>query len=184
MSDAPDQPGASTPAVPDAAAPASTVAASTEPAPNANGTAYEQVQKLKSEGKTREEILVVLKGMGHDDEGAKVLVNSVMGAMPAEIPSAQLSPGTNALAPTVFSLSDIGLTGPSHIIGLYWIGFGGAILVALGLASAMNMAGFAKLPDDVAYYGLRLGSVASMACVAWGVFRYSQAIVIRRKPPS
>ncbi|MBL8913331.1 MAG: hypothetical protein JNM17_21720 [Archangium sp.] len=168
MSDAPDQPGAAAPAAP-------------APEANANGTAYEQVQKLKADGKTREEILTVLKGQGHDDEAAKVLVNSVMGAMPAELPSAQLSPGTNALAPSVFSLSDIGLTGPSHVIGLYWIGFGAAILLALGIASVMNMAGFAKVPDDVAYYGLRLGGVLSMTCVAWGVFRYSQAIVIRRK---
>lgn len=147
----------------------------------ANGTAYEQVQKLKAEGKSREDIITVLKGQGHDDEAARVLVNSVMGAMPPELPSAQLSPGTNALAPSVFTLSDIGLSGPSHVVGIYWMGFGAAILLALGLAGLMNMAGFAKVPDSVAYYGLRLGGVLSMACVAWGVFRYSQAIVIRRK---
>lgn len=166
MSDTPEQP--EQPKAPEASAPV--------------GTAYEQVQKLKADGATREQIIEKLKAGGHDDESAKVLVNSVMGAMPSELPSAQLSPGTNALAPSVFALSDIGLTGPSHVVGLYWMGFGAAILVALALGAMMTAVGLAKIPDGVAYYAVRLGGVISMAFIGWGIFRYSQAVVIRRKP--
>lgn len=180
-SDAPDSRGASEAAAPAADAPKTDAPASTTETP-ANGTAWEQVQKLKADGKSREDILAELKKQGHDDEGARVLVNSVMGAMPSELPSAQLSPGTNALAPSVFSLSDIGLTGPSHVVGVYWMGFGAAILLALGLAAMMTLAGMAKVPETVAYYAVRLGGVLSMACIGYGLFRYSQSVVIRRKP--
>ncbi|MFT3712663.1 MAG: hypothetical protein QM817_33860 [Archangium sp.] len=177
MSDAPEQPKAPE---------ATPVATESAPAPTPEapilGTAYDQVQKLKADGVSREEIIEKMKAAGHDDESAKVLVNSVMGAMPSDLPSAQLSPGTNALAPSVFALSDIGLTGPSHVVGLYWMGFGAAILIALALASLMTSAGFGKLPTGVAYYGVRLGGVFSMAFIGYGIFRYSQAVVIRRKP--
>jgi sulfite exporter TauE/SafE len=68
------------------------------------------------------------------------------------------------------------------VVGLYWMGFGAAILLALGLGALMTMSGLASISDDVAYYAVRLGGVLSMAFIGWGLFRYSQAIVIRRKP--
>lgn len=163
-------------------APPSASPSPSEPAAAPSGTAYDQVTKWKTEGVSREDAITRLKAQGHDDESAKVLVNSVMGAMPAELPSAQLTAGTNTLSPSVFSLSDIGLTGPSHVVGLYWMGFGAAILLALGLGTMMTVTEMVKINDDLAFYAVRLGGVASMACVAWGVFRYSQGIVIRRKP--
>lgn len=154
-----------------------------EPTPEApvQGTSYELVQRLKAEGATREAMLEALKARGHPEEDAKVLVNSVVGRLPEELPGAQLSPGTNPLSPGVFSLSDIGLTGPSHVVGLYWMGFGAAILLALGVGGILTASGLVELPDDVGFYALRLGGVVAMACLAWGTFRYTQGVTIRRK---
>lgn len=146
-----------------------------------DGTRYERVQQWKTQGLGRPEMLKKLKADGLDDESALVLINSVIGAMPSDLPTAQLSPGRNALAPSVFTLSDIGLTGPSHVVGMYWIGFGAAILLALGLGALMSATGLVELPDDVGYYAARLGGFAAMVCVSWGVFRYTQGVSIRRR---
>lgn len=146
-----------------------------------NGTRYERVRVWQTQNLPRAEMIEKLKADGLDEESALVLINSVMGAMPSELPSAQLSVGRNVLAPGTFSLSDLGLTGPAHIVGLYWMGFGAAILLALGVAAILTLTGLADVPDAVAYYAVRLGGVASMACVAWGVIRYSQGVTIRRR---
>jgi hypothetical protein len=155
-----------------------TAAAPTEPA---NGTSWDLAKKLKADGLSREEMLTKLKASGLDDESAVVLLNSVAGALPSELPSAQLSPGTNILSPNTFALSDIGLTGPPTTVGLYWMGFGAAILIALGLGFIFTETLDRPIPDDVGFYALRIGGFLSMCCVSWGVFRYSQGITIRRK---
>jgi hypothetical protein len=149
--------------------------------PTPNGTSWDLVKRFKSEGVSREDMLTRLKATGLDEESAKVLINSVIGQMPADLPDAQLSPGTNVLAPSVFTLSDIGLTGPPTTVGLYWMGFGAAILLALGLGFIMTEMLGKELPEDVGFYALRLGGFVSMCCVGWGLFRYSQGITIRRK---
>ncbi len=156
------------------------VAATESAAPR--GTSWDLVQRLKAEGVTREVMLARLKESGLDDEAAKVLVNSVDGAMPSELPSAQLTGGTDLLSPSVFTLSDIGLTGPPTVVGLYWMGFGAAILLALGLGWVLTEAGFAELPASVGEYAVRLGGLAASTCLIWGAYRYSQGVTIRRKP--
>lgn len=140
------------------------------------------MQRLKAEGATREVMLEKLKAAGLDDEGAKVLVNSVAGALPSELPSAQLTAGTDLLSPSVYTLSDIGLTGPPTVVGLYWMGFGVAILLALGLGWMLTAAGLAEVPPGVGEYALRIGGVAASTSLAWGAFRYAQGVTIRRKP--
>ena len=146
-----------------------------------NGTRYDRVRVWKTQNLPRAEMIEKLKADGLDEESALVLINSVMGAMPSELPSAQLTVGRNVLSPGTFTLSDLGLTGPAHIVGLYWMGFGAAILLALGIAAILTLTGLADVPDSVAYYAVRLGGVASMACVAWGAIRYSQGVTIRRR---
>lgn len=145
------------------------------------GTRWDLVQQLKREGATREQMIEKLKATGLDDESVMVLINSVAGALPAELPSAQLSPGMNVLSPSTFSLSDVGLTGPPHTVGLYWMGFGAAILLALGVGFLMTELLDQALPEGVAFYAVRVGGVVSMTCVAWGLFRYSQGVTVRRK---
>lgn len=146
-----------------------------------DGTSWNLVKKLHAEGAPREQILAKLKANGLDDESARVLFNSVSGSLPVELPSAQLSPGTNVLSPSAFTLSDIGLTGPPTTVGLYWMGFGAAILLALGTGFIMTETLGRELPEDVGFYAVRIGGFISMGCVSWGVFRYSQGITIRRK---
>jgi hypothetical protein len=151
------------------------------PAPGPVGTHWDLVNKLKAEGAPREQVLERLKALGLDDESSKVLFNAVMGAMPSELPSAQLSGGTNVLSPSTFTLSDIGLTGHPTVVGLYWMGFGAAILLALGIGALMNVTDLVTVPEGVEFYALRLGGIASMAFIAWGVFRYMQGVTIRRR---
>lgn len=145
------------------------------------GTSWDLVKRFQAEGIPRQQMLERLKATGLDDESAKVLINSVVGAMPAELPNAQLSPGTNVLSPSTFTFSDMGLTGPAATVGLYWMGFGAAILLALGLGFIMTELLGKPLPEDVGFYALRLGGFVSMCCVGWGLFRYSQGVTIRRK---
>ncbi|HEY0882981.1 MAG TPA: hypothetical protein VGD87_15675 [Archangium sp.] len=156
----------------------------TEAAPAAAptpGTNYDVVKQMAEAKASREDMLAKLKAAGLDDESAKVLINSVSGALPAEIPDAQLSPGMNVLSPSTFTLSDIGLTGHPATVGLYWMGFGAAILLALGVGTMLTVMMDTKLPEDVGYYAFRLGGVISMTCVAWGLFRYFQGVTIKRK---
>lgn len=177
------RPVSETPPSPDAAPPSAStaepVAPVAEPAPNA--TSWELVRQFKADAVPREQMLEKLKATGLDEESAKVLINSVIGAMPSELPDAQLSPGTNVLSPSTFTLSDIGLTGPPATVGLYWMGFGAAILVALGMGFIMTEMLDKPLPEDVGFYALRIGGFLSMCCVAWGLFRYSQGVTIRRR---
>jgi membrane protease YdiL (CAAX protease family) len=62
------------------------------------------------------------------------------------------------------------------------MGFGVAILIALALGWLLTAAGLAELPPDVGSWALRLGGIAASISLAWGAFRYSQGITIRRKP--
>ena len=78
--------------------------------------------------------------------------------------------------------ADKGLTGPPTVVGLYWMGFGVAILLALALGWMLTAAGLAELPPDVGAYALRIGGVAASTSLAWGAYRYAQGITIRRKP--
>lgn len=153
-----------------------------QPAPLEGSAAWTLVHKLKTEGVSREDAITKLKEqLSLDDESAKVMVNAVMGALPSELPSAQLTGGTNALAPGVFTLSDIGLTGPSHIVGMYWMGFGVAILVALMLGTMMTAADLVQLPDLVGEYAWRIGGFVAFVCLVWGAWKLSQSLSIRRK---
>lgn len=149
--------------------------------PTPAGTHWDLVNRLKAEGATREQVLERLKSVGLDDESAKVLLNAAMGAMPSELPSAQLTGGTNVLSPSTFTLSDIGLTGHPTVVGMYWIGFGAAILLALGIGTLMNVTDLVSVPEGVEFFALRIGGIASMAFIAWGVFRYMQGVTIRRR---
>lgn len=151
------------------------------PAPATPGTHYDLVKQLAETKTPREDMLAKLKAAGLDEESAKVLINSVAGAMPQELPDAQISPGMNVLSPSTFTLSDIGLTGHPATVGLYWMGFGAAILLALGVGTMLTVMTDAKLPEDVGYYAFRLGGVISMTCVSWGLFRYFQGVTIKRK---
>lgn len=160
--------------------PNSASAAAAEAVPS--GTSWDLVNRFKADGLTREQMLEKLKATGLDDESSKVLINSVIGSMPVDLPTAQLSPGMNVLSPSTFTLSDIGLTGPAATVGLYWMAFGAAILLALGVGFLMTELLDKQLPEDVGYYAVRLGGFVSMCCVTWGAFRYSQGVTIRRKP--
>ncbi len=149
--------------------------------PDLGSAHYQRVVEWNAQKLPREKMLEQLKADGLDDESANVLINSVAGAMPPALPEAELSRGTNVLAPSAFSLSDVGLQGHPSVVGLYWMGFGAAILIALFIAGMLTVTGIVKVPDAVQFYALRVGGFVSMSFVAWGLFRWSQGVTIRRR---
>lgn len=149
--------------------------------PDQGSARYQRVVEWHAQKLPRAEMLEKLKADGLDDESANVLVNSVVGALPPALPEADLTRGINPLAPSAFSLSDVGLQGHPSVVGMYWMGFGGAILIALFIASMLTLSGIVDLPDGVQFYALRIGGFTSMTFVAYGLFRWSQGVTIRRR---
>lgn len=69
---------------------------------------------------------------GLDEESARVLVNSLPGArLPSMLPEATVSLSTNALAPDLFTLGELGLSGDAATVGLYWVVFAAVLLVVV-----------------------------------------------------
>jgi len=149
--------------------------------PDLGSANYQRVVEWHAQKLPREEMIKNLKADGIDDESANVLINSVAGLLPPDLPEAGLTRGTNVLAPSAFSLSDVGLQGHPSVVGLYWMGFGAAILIALFIAGMLTLTGIVNVPDSVQFYALRVGGFVSMSFVAWGLFRWSQGVTIRRR---
>ena len=149
--------------------------------PDQGSARYQRVVEWQTAKLPREKMIEQLKADGLDDESANVLVNSVIGALPPDLPEAGLTRGTNVLAPSAFSLSDVGLQGHPSVVGLYWMGFGAAILIALFIAAMLTLTGIVNVPDSVAFYALRVGGFVSMSFVAYGLFKWSQGVTIRRR---
>jgi hypothetical protein len=149
--------------------------------PDLGSANYQRVVEWHAQKLSRDEMIKNLKADGLDDESANVLINSVAGRLPPELPEAGLTRGTNVLAPSAFSLSDVGLQGHPSVVGLYWMGFGAAILIALFISGMLTITGVVNVPDAVQFYALRVGGFVSMSFVAWGLFRWSQGVTIRRR---
>lgn len=149
--------------------------------PDLGSVRYQRVVEWHAQKLPREKMVEQLKADGLDDESIGVLINSVAGALPPALPEAELTRGTNVLAPSAFSLSDVGLQGHPTVVGMYWMGFGAAILIALAIATVLTMAGLVSVPDAVQFYALRIGGFTAMCFVSWGLFRWSQGVTIRRR---
>lgn len=102
------------------------------PPPNAEPATFEFASAQLAAGRTEQEVKQALMARGLDEESARILVNSLPGArLPAPLPEPTVSLSTNALAPDLFTLGELGLSGDSATVGLYWLSFSGVLLVVL-----------------------------------------------------
>ncbi|MCU0697254.1 MAG: hypothetical protein MUC96_12070 [Myxococcaceae bacterium] len=100
----------------------------------AEETPFDEALRRHGLGQSREIIRAALRERGLDDESARVLVNSLPGApVPSDLPEANVSLTTNPLAPGLFSVTELGLTGDALVVGAYWLVFGLALLVVVCL---------------------------------------------------
>lgn len=95
--------------------------------------AFEQATRLKASGKSLAEVKAELVASGIDEESAQIAVNALPGAEPAALPQANLSLTTNALAPNLFSVTELGLSGDDRIVGWYWLTFGLVVLLVVSV---------------------------------------------------
>jgi hypothetical protein len=94
--------------------------------------AFESARKMLESGRSVVEVKKALMDGGLDEESARVVVNSLPGAtQPSTLPEPTMSLSTNALAPDLFSLGELGLSGDSMTVGLYWMVFSAVLLVVL-----------------------------------------------------
>lgn len=98
----------------------------------ASVTTFEQARLLTERGRSPAEVKQALIDGGLDEESARVVVNSLPGApQPSVLPEPTVSLSTNALAPDLFSLGELGLSGDPVTVGQYWMAFSGVLLVVL-----------------------------------------------------
>jgi len=90
--------------------------------------------RLHAEGKSRADILAELSAQGLDDESARIVLNTLPGSpQPHVLPEASIDMGKNPLAPDMFTISHLGLSGPPRVVGAYWTAFGAVLIVLFGL---------------------------------------------------
>jgi hypothetical protein len=93
---------------------------------------FESARKMLESGRSAVEVKKALMDEGLDEESARVVVNSLPGAVqPSTLPEPTMSLSTNALAPDLFSLGELGLSGDAMTVGLYWMVFSAVLLVVL-----------------------------------------------------
>lgn len=105
-------------------------------------SAFERARVLLERGLTPDEVRSELIAQGLDAESARVVINSLPGGrLPTALPEPTLSLSTNALAPDLLSISELGLSGSPLTVGLYWVTFSGGLLLVLLLVL------FAPVPE-------------------------------------
>lgn len=97
-------------------------------------TTYERALGLLRAGQSAAEVEKQLIAEGLDAESAKVMVNALPGVgEPSVLPEANVALSTNALAPDLLSMSELGLSGDDATVGAYWLTFGLVLLVAMAV---------------------------------------------------
>lgn len=163
------------------AAPAESAPAA-PPAPDASSsTRFELVQKLTAEKRSREEILSRLKSEGLDEESAKVLLNAVSGPNPSELPEPTLSPGINPLAPSTFSISDIGMSGSPATVGAYWLTFGVFAMVVVAVFFVLVSLDIVAEPSQFSVDASKVLLFFGLATAGWGAIKLLSSVNFKRR---
>jgi hypothetical protein len=157
--------------------------ASINAAPPTEGavSGYHFLNQLIEQGRSETEIRDALKKAGHDEESVRVLVNSHFGKNYEELPSANVAPGINALSPNLFSISELGLQGKPSVVASYYVMFGVAIAVLVGLFFLMAQLGMTDAPTEFSLDAFKALLLLGAVSFFWGVFKWFNAIDVRRK---
>ena len=84
--------------------------------------------------------------------------------------------GKNPLAPNMFTISHLGLTGPPRVVGTYWIAFGAVLFVLFGLLLVTAEVNPWETPSPIALVFARIGLGLGALAVVRGLWR----IILRR----
>ncbi len=163
-----------------------------EPQPPFDETPFDEARRRHAQGEAPDGIAAALRARGLDDESARVLVNSLPGArVPSQLPEANVSLTTNPLAPGLFSLTELGLSGDDAVVGAYWLtlGLGLAVVVSLVLFLPMPelfgeegpSQGFLVIVDDV-LPPVGFSLVALSLARGWYLVLRSKRVRLRRRP--
>ena len=146
-----------------------------------SATWWRQVTDWKEAGVPRAEWQPRLVAAGLDDESARVVVNSVDGAAPTQLPDAEFAPRTNALTPGAFAFGDLGIQGAPATVGLYWFVFGAAVLLMLGVfALLVTFEVVDEPPDQLLFIARVMVPIALLAMVAGG-WKVAGSVRVRRR---
>lgn len=146
---------------------------SEDPAPAPSESPFALVTRWKSEGVPQDQWRARLLEGGLDPESAQVVINSIAGRTPADLPAATFGQGTNPLAPGSFAFTDLGLQGHPATVGLYWLVFGVAVLVMLSVFALLVFSDVVREPDLALVVVARvMGTIGVLALLrgAWQVF--------------
>ena len=144
-------------------------------------------QQLHAEGLSPQKVAAALAESGLDAEAVSVLINALPDArMPQALPEANLDVGVNPLAPGLFSLFELGLSGAPRTIGTYWLAFGAVLGVVVGLFVLVTALSDPNEGSEASVFAseyvlLRVGFSLAVAAIARGAYLWVTAVRIRRK---
>jgi hypothetical protein len=142
---------------------------------------WRQVTEWKQAGVPRAEWQGRLLAAGLDDESARVVVNSVDGAAPSQLPDAEFAPRTNALTPGAFAFGDLGIQGPPATVGVYWLVFGAAVLLMLGAFGLLVTFEVVEEPPDQLLFIARVMVPIALLALVGGGWKVAGAVRVRRR---
>jgi hypothetical protein len=151
------------------------------PAVAQTSTWWSQVTEWKQAGVPRAEWQPRLVAAGLDDESARVVVNSVDGPEPTQLPDAAFAPRTNALSPGSFAFGEMGLQGNPATVGLYWLVFGVAVLAMLGAFALLIEFEVVEQPPDQLLFIARVMAPIALVALALGGWKVAGAVRVRRR---
>ncbi len=129
----------------------------------------------------RDEWLTRLAAAGLDEESARVVVNSVDGRAPSVLPDASFAPTTNALSPGSFAFADLGLQGNPATVGLYWLVFGAAVLLMLGVFALMVSFEVVQQPPALLTFIARVMAPIAIGAIGFGGWKLLSSVQVRRR---
>jgi hypothetical protein len=144
-------------------------------------TWWRQVNEWKEAGVPRDEWLTRLTAAGLDEESARVVVNSVDGRAPTVLPDASFEPTTNVLSPGSFAFADLGLQGHPATVGLYWLVFGAAVLVMLGVFALMVTFEVVEQPPALLTFIARVMAPIALIAMGFGGWKLFSSVQVRRR---
>jgi hypothetical protein len=139
------------------------------------------VTRWKREGVPQDHWRSRLLERGLDAESAQIVINSIAGRNPAELPTATFGQGTNPLAPGSFAFTDLGLQGHPATVGLYWLVFGIAALGMLSVFALLVFTDVVREPDlALVVVGRVMGTIGGLAMLR-GAWQLLGAVTVKRR---
>ncbi len=142
---------------------------------------YALAQQWTKEGADGATVVRRLVAHGTSEEDAKLLLHSLAGDERSQAPELTLEPTINPLSPSSFSVAELGLRGPRHIVGLYWLTFGGLTAGLMGLLQVVWEAELTDGPSQTAIMLSRIAGVGGVLALVYGLVLLAASVRVRRR---